>query len=45
MKLVRAETILPMEWLVLVSSGLAIAGVAAAIAARIYHRESLAVSA
>ncbi len=45
MKLVRAEAILPMEWLVLVSSGLVIAGLAAALAARIYHRESLAVSA
>jgi sodium transport system permease protein len=45
MKLVRAEQILPLEWLTLAGSGLAIAGIAAAITARIYHRESLAVSA
>lgn len=45
MKLVRAEQILPMEWLTLAGSGLLIAGIAAAITARIYHRESLAVSA
>ena len=45
MRLVRAEGINPTEWAVLIGSGLAIAGVAAAITARIYHRESLAVSA
>jgi sodium transport system permease protein len=45
MRLVRAEGIAPVEWAVLIGSGLAIAGVAAAITARIYHRESLAVSA
>ncbi|MBL0039791.1 MAG: ABC transporter permease [Xanthomonadales bacterium] len=45
MRLVRAEAISGTEWAVLIGSGLAIASVAAAIAARIYHRESLAVSA
>jgi sodium transport system permease protein len=45
MKLVRAEHIGSMEWLTLAASGLLIAGIAAAITARIYHRESLAVSA
>ena len=45
MRLVRAEGISALEWTVLIGSGLAIAGVAAAITARIYHRESLAVSA
>jgi sodium transport system permease protein len=45
MKLVRAETIEPLEWTLLAGSGLLIAGLAAAVTARIYHRESLAVSA
>ncbi|HQW80852.1 MAG TPA: ABC transporter permease [Pseudomonadota bacterium] len=45
MRLVRAESISVLEWSVLAGTGLAIAGIAAAIAARIYHRESLAVSA
>jgi hypothetical protein len=45
MRLVRAEGINGTEWAMLIGSGLAIAGIAAAITARIYHRESLAVSA
>jgi sodium transport system permease protein len=45
MKLARAESITPLEWLVLAGTGLLIAGICAAITARIYHRESLAVSA
>jgi sodium transport system permease protein len=45
MRLVRAEGINGSEWAVLIGSGLVVAGIAAAITARIYHRESLAVSA
>ena len=45
MRLVRAEGINATEWAVLIGSGLAIAGAAAVVTARIYHRESLAVSA
>lgn len=45
MRLVRAEPISVLEWSVLAGTGLLISGIAAAIAARIYHRESLAVSA
>lgn len=45
MRLVRAEGINGNEWAVLIGSGLVVAGIAAAITARIYHRESLAVSA
>jgi sodium transport system permease protein len=45
MRLVRAEGINGIEWAMLIGSGLAIAGLAAAVTARIYHRESLAVSA
>ncbi len=45
MKLARAESIAPIEWLVLAGSGLLLASITAAITARIYHRESLAVSA
>jgi sodium transport system permease protein len=45
MKLVRAETIAPVEWTVLLVSGLTLSGIVAFFAARIYNRESLAVSA
>lgn len=45
MRLVRDEGINGIEWAMLIGSGLAIAGLAAAVTARIYHRESLAVSA
>ncbi len=44
MKLVRAETIAATEWAVLLASGLILAGIVAFFAARIYNRESLAVS-
>lgn len=45
MRLVRDEGMALDEWALLIGSGLAIAGLAAAVTARIYHRESLAVSA
>lgn len=45
MKLVRAESIAPLEWLALLTSGLVLSGLVAFFAARIYNRESLAVSA
>lgn len=44
MKLVRAETIAGLEWSTLLASGLLLACVVAFFAARIYNRESLAVS-
>lgn len=44
MKLVRAEGIVGMEWLALLASGLTLAGIVAFFTARIYNRESLAVS-
>jgi sodium transport system permease protein len=44
MKLVRAETIAAAEWAALLASGLILASIVAYFAARIYNRESLAVS-
>ncbi|PIV35956.1 MAG: ABC transporter permease [Lysobacterales bacterium CG02_land_8_20_14_3_00_62_12] len=44
MKLVRAEPMAATEWSALLASGLLLAGVVAFFAARIYNRESLAVS-
>ncbi len=44
MKLVRAETILGVEWAALLASGLLLSGIVAFFASRIYNRESLAVS-
>ena len=44
MKLVRAERIDSLEWLSLLVSGLLLSGIVAFFAARIYNRESLAVS-
>lgn len=44
MKLVRAETIAAVEWGALLTSGLLLSGIVAFFAARIYNRESLAVS-
>ncbi len=44
MKLVRAEYIALSEWAALLASGLILAGIVAFFAARIYDRESLAVS-
>ena len=45
MKLVRAESIAGIEWAALLASGLLLSGIVAYFAARIYSRESLAVSA
>ncbi|MDZ4811864.1 MAG: ABC transporter permease [Pseudomonadota bacterium] len=44
MKLVRAESIAGAEWAALLASGLLLSGIVALFAARIYNRESLAVS-
>ncbi len=44
MKLVRAESIAGAEWTALLASGLLLSGIVAFFAARIYNRESLAVS-
>ncbi len=44
MKLVRAESIAGTEWAALLASGLLLSGIVAFFAARIYNRESLAVS-
>jgi sodium transport system permease protein len=44
-RLVRAETISPLEWLTYIGSSIAICGVLWLIAARLYHQEKLAISA
>jgi len=45
MKLVRAEPLLPAEIAIAVATGLLLAAAASWVAARLYHRESLAISA
>ena len=45
MKLVRGEMISNIEWAVYLSAGFGLAAVLWAIAARMYHREKLAISA
>ncbi len=45
LKLVRGENISHMEWAVYLSAGLGLAAILWAIAARLYHREKLAISA
>ncbi|MBS7458967.1 ABC transporter permease [Coralloluteibacterium stylophorae] len=45
MKILRGETVTGLEWLVYAGAGMAVAGVLWLLAARLYHREKLAVSA
>jgi len=45
LKLVRGETIGKVEWAVYLLAGFGLAAVLWAIAARLYHREKLAISA
>jgi sodium transport system permease protein len=45
MKVVRAETISLVEWSIAIGAGLALAAIVWALAARLYQREQLAISA